>query len=47
MKITKTVSPHGTEYQEDEHKEGNGIILEDGVVKMINEHVLDSHGNII
>ncbi len=47
LKLVKTEILFDTEYQEYVDQEGNVIVLEDGVVKMINEHVLDSHGNII
>ena len=47
LKLTKTEVLFDTEYQEYSDLEGNIIVLEDGVIKMINDHVLDSHGNII
>ena len=47
LKLVKTEILFDTEYQEYVDQEGNVIVLEDGVVRMINEHVLDSHGNII
>ena len=47
LKLIKVEILFDTEYQEYVDQEGNVIILEDGVVKMINDHVLDSHGNMI
>jgi|TARA_R100000084_G_C4502100_1_gene78651 hypothetical protein len=47
LKLIKTEVLFDTEYQEYVDQEGNIIVLEDGVIKMINDNVLDSHGNII
>lgn len=47
LKLVKTEILFDTEYQEYVDQEGNKIVLEDGVIKMINDFVLDSHGNII
>ena len=46
LKLIKTEVLFDTEYQEYVDQEGNIIVLEDGVIKMINDNVLDSHGNI-
>jgi len=47
LKLTKTEVLFDTEYQEYSDLEGNVLVLEDGVIKMVNESVLDSHGNMI
>ena len=47
LKLIKTEVFLDTEYQEYKDEVGNTIVLEDGIITMINEYVLDSHGNII
>ena len=47
LELIKTEKLFDTTYQEYKDEVGNIIIIEDGIITMLNEYVLDSHGQII